>query len=59
MTDKLLWGVVIGAALGAALGTIFGNTAIGIAICVAAGSITAAIVHQVQKRRDTERLDGR
>lgn len=52
MTNKLLWGIVGGGAIGAILGTVAGNTAIGIAVCIAAGAI-AAFVWDRMERRDT------
>ena len=53
MAGKLIWGILIGLVVGAALGAMMGNTPIGIAICMAAGAITAGVVHYLQKRRET------
>ncbi len=52
MTNKLIWGILGGTAIGAIFGTVFGNTAIGIAICIAAGAIAAFVWHTVQERRE-------
>lgn len=41
MASKLIWGILGGAVLGAAFGYVGGNTAIGIAICIAAGAVAA------------------
>jgi uncharacterized membrane protein HdeD (DUF308 family) len=51
MTTKLIWGILGGVVLGAAFGTIAGNTAIGIAICIAAGAIAAGIWEYMERRR--------
>lgn len=51
MAGKLIWGILGGVILGAAFGYAGGNTAIGIAICMAAGAIAAGIWHYMEKRR--------
>lgn len=43
MARKLVWGTLGGAVLGAAFGYLGGNTAIGIAICIAAGALAAGV----------------
>ena len=50
MANKLLWGILGGAAIGAAFGYVGGNTAVGIAICTAAGAIAAGLWHHLEKR---------
>jgi hypothetical protein len=49
MARKLIWGILGGAALGAAFGYFGGNTAIGIAICTAAGAIAAGVWHYLER----------
>ncbi|WP_173425155.1 hypothetical protein [Pseudorhizobium marinum] len=51
MAGKLIWGILAGVILGAAFGYAGGNTAIGIAICIAAGAITAGLWHYLESRR--------
>nr|CAD6614846.1 hypothetical protein RKHAN_02736 [Rhizobium sp. Khangiran2] len=51
MTGKLIWGILGGIILGAAFGYAGGNTPIGIAICIAAGVITAGLWHYLETRR--------
>lgn len=51
MASKLIWGILGGLVLGAAFGYVAGNTAIGIAICMAAGAIAAGIWHYLESRR--------
>ncbi len=50
MTSKLIWGVLTGGMFGAMFGTLMGSTPIGIAVCVVAGSIGAAVAHYVQRQ---------
>ncbi len=50
MAGKLIWGILGGAVLGAAFGYVGGNTAIGVAICIAAGAVAAGIWHYVENR---------
>jgi hypothetical protein len=50
MTGKLIWGILGGLVLGAAFGWVGGNTAIGIAICMAAGAVAAGIWHYMETR---------
>ena len=45
MAYRLIWGILAGVILGAAFGYIGGNTAIGIAICIAAGALAAGVWH--------------
>ena len=51
MAGKLVWGILGGLVLGAAFGYVAGNTAIGIAVCMAAGAVAAGIWHYFDKRR--------
>jgi hypothetical protein len=51
MTTKLIWGILGGVVIGAAFGAVAGNTAIGIAVCMAAGAVAAGIWHYVEQRR--------
>ncbi|WP_323014693.1 hypothetical protein [Devosia sp.] len=51
MASKLIWAILGGAILGAAFGAMAGNTAIGIAICIAAGAIAAGIWHYMETRK--------
>jgi hypothetical protein len=53
MASKLIWGILGGVVIGGALGYIAGNTAIGIAVCIAAGAIAAGIWHAMEQRRLT------
>lgn len=48
MASKLIWGIVGGVVLGAAFGHVAGNTAIGIAVCMAAGPVAAGIWHHLE-----------
>ena len=48
MASKLIWGILGGAVLGAAFGYVGGNTAIGIAICIAAGAVAAGGWHYIE-----------
>ena len=41
MAYRLIWGILGGVVIGAAFGYAYGNTAIGIAICIAAGAVVA------------------
>jgi hypothetical protein len=50
MARKLIWGILGGVVLGAAFGYVAGNTAIGIAICMAAGAVAAGIWHHLESR---------
>lgn len=54
MAGKLTWGILGGLVLGAGFGYVGGNTAIGIAICMAAGAIAAGIWHYTETRRTGE-----
>ena len=54
MATKLIWGILGGVVIGAAFGYVAGNTAIGIAICMAAGAVAAGI-WDYQERRRVER----
>ena len=51
MAGKLIWGTLGGVVLGAAFGYAGGNMPIGIAICIAAGAITAGLWHYLETRR--------
>ena len=51
MSSKLIWGILGGVAIGGILGTVAGNTAIGIAICIAAGAIAAYTWDWMERRR--------
>lgn len=51
MTSKLIWGILGGTVLGAMFGYVGGNTPIGIAICIAAGAVAAALWHWLETRR--------
>ncbi len=51
MAGKLIWGILGGVILGAAFGHAGGNTSVGIAICIAAGAITAGRCHYLETRR--------
>jgi uncharacterized membrane protein HdeD (DUF308 family) len=55
MAGKLIWGILGGLVLGAAFGFIGGNTAIGIAVCMAAGAIAAGVWHYMENRRAERR----
>ena len=55
MATKLIWGILGGVVLGAAFGYAADNTAIGIAICMAAGAITAGIWHSMSERNSRSR----
>lgn len=50
MASKLIWGILGGVVLGASFGYAGGNTPIGIAICMAAGALTAGIWHLLEAR---------
>ena len=54
MQNKLIWGILGGVVIGASLGYAAGNTAIGIAICIAAGAITAGLWQLFETRRAAE-----
>jgi len=51
MARKLIWGILGGVVLGTAFGYIAGNTPIGIAVCIAAGAVAAAVWHYFETRR--------
>ena len=51
MAGKLVWGILGGLVLGAAFGYVGGNTAIGIAVCMAAGAVVAGVWHFMEQRR--------
>jgi hypothetical protein len=51
MAGKLIWGILGGVILGATFGYAGGNTPIGIAICIAAGAITAGLWTYFETRR--------
>jgi uncharacterized membrane protein HdeD (DUF308 family) len=51
MANTLIWGILVGVVAGMVFGFAFGNTGIGIAICIAAGVVTAGIVHYLRRRR--------
>ncbi len=51
VADKLIWGLLGGVILGSAFGYVAGNTAIGIAVCMAAGAIVAGIWHFLEARK--------
>jgi hypothetical protein len=58
MANKLIWAILGGVILGAGFGYAGGNTAIGIAVCTAAGAIAAGVWQYLedQRKRDaTER----
>lgn len=50
MAKKLIWGILGGVVLGAAFGYVGGNTAIGIVVCMAAGSVAAGVWHYLEDR---------
>lgn len=56
MAGKLVWGILGGTVLGAAFGQIGGNTGIGIAICIAAGAVAAAVWHYLETRKGHRNL---
>lgn len=51
MAGKLVWGILGGVVLGAAFGYVAGNTAIGIAVCMAAGAVAAGAWHHMEQRQ--------
>ncbi len=50
MASKLVWGILGGVVVGASFGYLGGNTAIGIAVCIAAGALAAGIWHYIETR---------
>ena len=50
MANKLIWAILGGLVVGSAFGYAGGNTAIGIAVCMAAGAIVAGIWQYLENR---------
>ena len=59
MAYRLTWGILAGVILGAAFGYIGGNTAIGIAICIAAGALAAGVWHYLGTGNKHDSIDSR
>jgi hypothetical protein len=51
MASTLVWGILVGVVAGLVFGFAFSNTGIGIAICIAAGVLTAGVLHFRRGRR--------
>ncbi|GGF30425.1 hypothetical protein GCM10011321_22110 [Youhaiella tibetensis] len=55
MTIKIVWGILFGVVIGTAFGALFGNTGIGVAICIAAGTLAAGGLHYLETRRSRDK----